>query len=221
MTGPAGTLAPSLMDEVLPRYETREVHDISVAAPRAEVYRALDGLTLGELHLFRALLGVRALPGRLARSRRRPDTPSRPNRVDPRARLLDWGLGTGFAVLASRPGSELVIGAAGQPWRPAGGAVAAIRDRDDFVAFDRPGFAKVAIGFRLEELPGGGTRVVTETRVDTTDPLTHRRFGTYWKVIRVWSGAIRQSWLRAIRRRAERGSRRAGVGSPALSSHGA
>jgi len=219
MTGPAATLAPSLMDEVLPRYETREIHDISIAAPPAEVYRALEGLTLGELHLFRALMGVRALPSRLARSRRRPVTPSRPSILDPEARLLDWGFRMGFAVLASRPGSELVIGAAGQPWRPAGGVVATIRDRDDFVAFDRPGFAKVALDFRLEELPGGGTRIVTETRVDTTDPLTHRRFGAYWKVMRVWSGAIRQSWLRAIRRRAERGSKRTGVGRTAPSPH--
>jgi hypothetical protein len=176
MTVPAATLTPSLINEVLPRYETREVHETVVAAPPAEVYRALEELTLGELHVFRALIGVRM----------------------------------GWAVLGSRPGSELAIGAAGQPWRPAGGVSAAISDRDEFEAFDRPGFAKVAIGFRLEEVPGG-TRVVTETRVDTTDALTHRRFGTYWKVIRVWSGAVRRTWLRAIRRRAERGP----VGLPA------
>jgi hypothetical protein len=171
MTVPAATLTPSLIAEVLPRYEAREAHETFVAAPPAEVYRAIEELTLGELHEFRALMGVRM----------------------------------GFAVLGSRPGSELVIGGAGQPWRPAGGVTATIRDRNEFEAFDRPGFAKVAIGFRLEEVPGG-TRVVTETRVDTTDALTHRRFGTYWKVIRVWSGAVRRSWLRAIRRRAERGA---------------
>jgi hypothetical protein len=204
MTVPATTLTPSLINEVLPRYETREVHEIVVAAPPAEVYRALEELTLGELHVFRALMGVRTLPTRLARSRRRPVTPGRPSILDPESRLLDWGAPTGFAVLGSRPGSELVIGAASQLWRPAGGVTATIGDRDEFEAFDRPGFAKVAIGFRLEEVPGG-TRVVAETRVDTTDALTHRRFGTYWRVIRVWSGAIRRSWLRAIRRRAERG----------------
>jgi hypothetical protein len=217
MTGPAATPAPSLIDEVLPRYETRDVHDISVAAPRPEVFRALEDLTLGELHVFRALMGVRGLPKRLARSRRRPVTPSRPHTLDPDRRLLDWSRRMGFAVLASRPGFELVIGAAGQPWRPAGGVTATIRDRADFVAFDQPGFAKVVLGFSLEEAPGGGTRVVTETRVDTTDPLTHRRFGTYWQVIRVWSGAIRRSWLRAIRRRAEHGPRRIGAGSAATS----
>jgi hypothetical protein len=204
MTVPAATLTPRLIDEVLPRYEAREVDDISVAARPAEVYRALEELTLGELHVFRALRGVRRLPGRLGRSRRRTVTPGRPSIPDPDARLLDSGVRLGFAVLGSRPGSELVIGAAGQPWRPAGGVIATIRDRGEFEAFDRSGFAKVAIGFRLEEIPGG-TRVVAETRVDTTDALTHRRFDTYWKVIRVWSGAVRRTWLRAIRRRAERG----------------
>jgi hypothetical protein len=206
MTSPAATPAASLIDEVLPRYETREVHEISVAAPQTEVYRALEDLTIAELHLFRALMGVRALPARLARSRHRPVTPRRPRALDPELRLLDWGLRMGFTVLACRPGSELVIGGAGQPWRPAGGATATIRGKEDFLAFDRPGFAKLVLGFKLERVPGG-TRLVTETRVDTTDPLTHRRFATYWQVIRVWSGAIRRSWLRAIRRRAERSPR--------------
>jgi hypothetical protein len=218
MTGPAATLVPNLIDEVLPRYETREVHGICVAAPRPEVYRALEELTIGELHLFRALMGVRALPRRLARSRRRPFTPSRPRALEPDVRLLDWGLRMGFTVLASRPGSELVIGGAGQPWRPTGGVTATIRGREDFEAFDRPGFAKLVLGFRLEEVPGGGTRVVTETRVDTTDPLTHRRFGAYWQVIRVWSGAIRRTWLRAIRRRAERGPERSAAKAPSAPS---
>ena len=204
MTVPTATLTPSLINEVLPRYETREVHEVFVAALPAEVYGALEELTLGELHAFRALMGVRMLPTRLARSRRRPVTPGRPSILDPESRLLDRGARMGFAVLGSQPGSELVIGAAGQPWRPAGGVTATIRGRDEFEAFDRPGFAKVAIGFRLEEVPGG-TRIVTETRVDSTDALTHRRFGAYWRVIRIWSGAVRRSWLRAIRRRTERG----------------
>src|SRR6266498_3031767 len=137
MTGP--TTPPALLDEVLPRYEAREVHEIFVAAPRADVYRALEALTVGELPLFRVLMGIRTLPARLARS----------------------------------------------------------------LAFDRPGFAKLALSFRLEDV-AGGTRVVTETRVDTTDPLAHRRFGAYWQVIRLGSSSIRRSWLRAIKRRAER-----------------
>jgi hypothetical protein len=200
MTATTAPPAPLLLDEVLPRYEAREIHEIFVAAPRPDVYRALEALTLGELPLFRALMGLRTLPARLARSVRRPAADR--SRLDPGMRLLDWGL-RGFTVLAQRPGSELVIGGPGQPWRLAGGSSTRIGSLADFLAFDRPGFAKLAVGFKLEEVPGG-TRVITETRVDTTDPLSHRRFGAYWRVIRIGSGAIRRSWLRAIKHRAER-----------------
>jgi hypothetical protein len=210
-TAPAGTArpaaaappaaAPTLLDEVLPRYEAREVHEIVVEAPQADVYLALQELTIRDLPVFRVLMGARALPARLARSGRRHGA-HRPRPLDPDVRLLDWGL-RGFTALAQRPGSELVIGGPGQPWRLAGGSVARIRNLAEFLAFDRPGYAKLALGFRLEPVPGG-TRVITETRVDTTDPLAHRRFGAYWRIIRVGSAAIRRNWLRAVKRRAER-----------------
>ena len=202
--------APLLLDQVLPRYEAREVHEVFVAAPPAEVYRALEALTLGELPLFRALMGLRVLPARVARSVRRPAGSDHPW-LDPDMRLLDWGL-RGLTVLARRPGSELVIGGPGQPWRLAGGMPTRVDGLAEFLAFDRPGFAKLALSFKLEQAPGG-TRVITETRVDTTDPIAHRRFGAYWRVIRIGSGAIRRSWLRAIKRRAE-GASAAASASP-------
>src|SRR6266536_1595853 len=116
VTTQTAPLAPerALLDDVLPRYEAREVHEILVGAPQADVYRALEGLTLGEVSLFRVLMGVRALPARLARSRRRPAGSARPRMLDPDVRLLDWGL-RGFTVLAQRPGSELVIAALANP----------------------------------------------------------------------------------------------------------
>jgi hypothetical protein len=40
--------------------------------------------------------------------------------------------------------------------------------------------------------------------VACTDPSSARRFGRYWRLIRPASGAIRRSWLTAIKRRAER-----------------
>jgi hypothetical protein len=50
----------------------------------------------------------------------------------------------------------------------------------------------------------GGCRVVTETRIVGTSPEATRAFLRYWRVIRPGSGAIRRSWLAAIRRRAVR-----------------
>jgi hypothetical protein len=46
--------------------------------------------------------------------------------------------------------------------------------------------------------------VVTETRVAGTSPEATRALLRYWVAIRLGSGAIRRSWLAAIRRRAAR-----------------
>jgi hypothetical protein len=81
--------------------------------------------------------------------------------------------------------------------------------------------AKAVLAF-LVRPERGGSRVITETRVAGTSPDATRAFLRYWRVIRPGSGAIRRSWLAAIRRRAVRvanGRRRRAerTRSPALS----
>jgi hypothetical protein len=44
-------------------------------------------------------------------------------------------------------------------------------------------------------------RVTTETRVQGTDAAASLKFRLYWLVIRLGSGAIRRSWLKAVERR--------------------
>ena len=74
--------------------------------------------------------------------------------------------------------------AVGKPWTPGGG----LRSAADFVAFDEPGFAKMALEFRA--LPeGAGSRLETETRVFLTDAGSRRRFAAYWLVVRPFSGS--------------------------------
>jgi len=108
--------------------------------------------------------------------------------------VLEEALRT-FSVLADVPGRELVVGAVGRPWQLRGGG----RPDADFRAFDEPGYAKMAMDFRLD-----GGLLTTETRVLLTDAAARRRFRAYWLVIRPFSGLIRRVWLRAIKRRAER-----------------
>ena len=94
--------------------------------------------------------------------------------------------------------SDGVYVAIGKPWTPRGG----LRPAADFVAFDEPGFAKMAIDLRA--LPeASGSRLETETRVFLTDAASRRRFAAYWLVVRPFSGLVRRSWLAAARRRAE------------------
>jgi hypothetical protein len=184
-----------MLDELLPRYDFSERHHLVVAAPPEQVYQAIMATTVGEMPLVWLLFAVRSLPRRLARTGGRS-----PARNEP---LVAQMLAAGFTLLAEDPGREMVGGVVGQFWKLRGGVVVTIRNGSDFVAFDRPGFVKAAIGFVILE-QAEGTRIETETRALATDAGSRRRFARYWRLIRPGSGAIRRSWLRAAARRAKR-----------------
>ena len=101
----------------------------------------------------------------------------------------------GFRVLADREGA-VALGAIGQPWRRRGG----LRADADFATFEEAGYAKMALGFVAD-----GRTLATETRVLLTDARSRRRFLVYWLAVRPFSGLIRRLWLRAAKRRLERG----------------
>jgi hypothetical protein len=190
--------ASTVLDRLVPTFQAVERHSATVAASADQVWAALSQVTTGELRLFRLLMGVRVLPGRLVRS---PGA-----RFDADEPLLGWAVRFGFTILGEDARRELVFGAIGQPWRLAGGrGMVAVVDGNDFAAFDRAGYAKMAANFRLDPIAGGSAvQLTTETRVACTDPTSARRFARYWRLIRPASGAIRRSWLTAIKRRAER-----------------
>ena len=89
-------------------------------------------------------------------------------------------------VLEDVPGEGLILRLKGQFWR--------LRGRGP----EAP--ATAVIDFRA--LPGS---LATETRVHVPDPVSRRKFGHYWRVVRPFSGLIRVGLLRAAKRRAEAG----------------
>jgi hypothetical protein len=89
--------------------------------------------------------------------------------------ILDVATGSGFHILADDPPRELVFGTRVAPHTLA------------------------VMNFRVE--PDG--RLTTETRVFSGSDQARRSFTVYWRIIRPGSGIIRQSWLEAIKRRAE------------------
>jgi hypothetical protein len=184
----------SLLEEVLPSFDARAVHDVWVPARPQVVFAAVKQVTVREVRLLLPLETLRGLPGLLAG---RPAF--RPARSAP---VLDE-FTAGVVSLGERPGVEIAAGAVGRFWRLAGNEPAAVRTREDFLSFAEPGYAKAAIAF-LVRPERGGTRVVTETRVAGTSPEATRALLRYWLAIRLGSGAIRRSWLAAIRRRSVR-----------------
>jgi hypothetical protein len=117
--------------------------------------------------------------------------------------VLDEFLNVGFVLLGEPPDAEIAAGAVGRFWRLANNEPAAVRMRRDFIAFAEPGYAKAAMAF-LVRPERGGSRAVTETRIAGTSPDATRAFLRYSRAIRPGSGAIRRSWLAAIRRRGVR-----------------
>jgi hypothetical protein len=189
--------AATVLDRLVPTFQAAERHSATIAASANQVWAALTQVTVGELRLFRLLMGLRVLPGRLL---------GRPRaRFDVEESLLGWAVRFGFTILGKEVRRELVVGAVGQPWRLVGGRGMAVAGGDDFAAFDQAGYAKMAANFQLVPDAGGrAVQLTTETRVACTDAASARRFARYWWLIRPASGAIRRSWLAAIKRRAER-----------------
>jgi hypothetical protein len=185
-----------LLDELMPYYEFEEVHSIRLSAPPERALDAAKQATPGEMPLVRLLFAIRSLPAVFSRGSRFATGRSEP--------LLVQMLDSGFVFLGEERGREVVAGVVAQPWRVRGGPEPDIRNADKFVAFERPGYMKAAMNFSVE-FQDDHTKLRTETRVLTTDPVSRRSFGRYWRVIYPGSAVIRRSWLKAAKYRAESG----------------
>jgi hypothetical protein len=181
------------LDRLLPDYDVVEHHERQLAVSAAEAFAAFRGLPLRDLPVSRLLFGVRSVPDRVAG---RPGLPS--SRSAP---ILDQLIETGFAVLWEDDRSVVV------------GTIAPVRglaveglggvDAGMFAAYDVPGYVKVAMEWAFEDMPDGGCRAMTETRVQSTDEVARVRFGRYWRLIGPFSAFIRREWLAALARATE------------------
>ena len=126
--------ARALIDECLPTHDFSAVYEIGIDAPAPVIYERLLSSDFSELWLVRLLMSIRS-------GRRLPR-----NRVPTglRHRLH----GTGFVILAEVPNEEIVIGVAGQFWRPDGRRCLEFTP-DNFAGFSPPGHAKAAWNFKL------------------------------------------------------------------------
>lgn len=188
-------MAPSetLLDAVIPDYDVHEVHEVVVHGERDRVWAALYEVSLSDVPVFHALMTARELPGLVVGRRWLTSDVDRP--------ILEQMTASGFLRLAERPADETVFGLLTRPWRP-GGVRTSVESPESFLSFDSPGWAKAVLSFRLDEMDQG-TRLVSETRVLTTDARALRAFRAYWLAVGWASAMTRRAWLAAIKRRAE------------------
>ena len=182
-----------LIDSFAPKPDAAETHRIVIAAPRQIVYRALWTADLGRSPVIKLLLGLRSLPGFVARG------------CHPLPRnqeiTLQTVINSGFGVLAEEPDQELVLGVSGRFWRPTGNL--SPFNRADFEKPVAGGLARAIWNFSVQESEDGRTILSTETRVVCGAGSSLRKFRAYWIIVRPFSGLIRRLMLRAVRRACE------------------
>jgi hypothetical protein len=181
------------IDEVVPSYQFGEAHEIRIAAPPDRVLAAAKAVTAREIRLFLLLTWLRS--PRWPRS-------GQPSILHPGADqpLLEVALHSSFVLLREEPGREIVFGTV-----VCCDLRAAPRSPEEFTSL-QGSLARAVMNFHVEDAGGGATRLVTQTRIATTDARAERVFARYWRLIYPGSALIRRMWLRAIKARAEAGA---------------
>ena len=185
----------SLLDRYLPEFDVRERHSRTLNADVRAVRTAIGQTDLTGIPVVRALLAIRALPGRL-----RTRLGGRTTPVPPPFTLADMPR-AGWTPLGEGP-EEVAFGTLTRPWR-LGDEAPLVVDQESFTGFSMPGYAKVAFSIRADPDGPHRTFVTTETRVATTDPRSRRRFAAYWVVVGPASALIRRLVLRRLANQVE------------------
>jgi hypothetical protein len=182
-----------LLDSVLPEFDVAKRHRISIRAARQQVFDAVVRYDFRESRVTQVLMALRGYGTRVRLA----------NAQAP-ATLRESLARFGFTPLAEAPGEEIVFGLAGQFWRPSGGLRSL--PAAEFATFHEPGFAKAAWNLLCRPTDDPDvTELSTETRVLCYGDAARRRFLLYWRVVERFSGLIRWSLLRGVKRAAERG----------------
>jgi hypothetical protein len=196
-----------LIDDFLPVYDVSDSVATLVHADLPSTWDALmnvDLIDVGRRRPLVAALGaLRALPDIVSHVLHGEP----PKGAPPHIRLNDlisipMGEG-GWILVGDRPQDEIALGLVGKFWRP----VIEFADvsRDDFVVFDRPGFAKTIYSLAVRRIGENQTLLSGTMRTATTDEHARKWFRRYWS-FGVGSGAhmLVNSLIDVVREDAER-----------------
>lgn len=173
------------LDDYLPSFDVTQRRHIVVDATPDEAYEAVRHVNLMRIGLGPRLLGeLRYLPERLLARIRGVDPPEMPESLT----IDDLADESEYVVLAESPGAEFVLGAVGRFWQPAIEWVEI--DPGEFASFDRPGYAKLAIGISVVPYGSNRSLITYEARTATTDAPARRRFRLYWALIGPFAGYL-------------------------------
>jgi len=187
----------SLLDKFMPAYEVVERHRLRIAAPADITLSTAFDMDLQQSAVIRGIFRARELILRTP-----PDPTLQPSGLVAQTIALGWG------VLAEVPGREIVMGAVTQPWEPK--VVFRALPPAEFASFSKPGFAKIVWTLRADPITAAESMFRTETRVNTTDAESRRKFRRYWSFVSPGVILIRRLSLGPLKREAERRAGEAG-----------
>ena len=170
-----------LIDQVLPKYDQREYHQIDIRGERREVYQTVRTIDFSDSLVIRTLFRLRGLPSTSTN--------------------LDGLLRVGFLLLRETRDEEFVLGLIGKFWTFRAEILKV--DPVQYVQFNQRGYAKVAWNFVIQESAPGIVTLSTETRIACTDDRSRSRFKLYWALIGRFSGLTRREMLRGVKRTVE------------------
>lgn len=184
---PRASAEPTLVDDwLLDGAWKLEHHALEMSVPPEVALAALAELRQGEIPIVRALMAMRGIPVGATRS------------------LGEFFATPPFLTLAEEPGRELVGGIVGPFWHFGRGRYPADLPStpEQFRAALASGRIAAIANFRADPLPGGGSRLWTETWAYAPRNADRRLFTAYWLLIGPFSAWIRRMFLVAARRRA-------------------
>ncbi len=163
-----------------------ERHDVSVAALPDRTYEATLQATFRDMPVARVLFTLRGIPhSRDMTLRQFFSTPP-------------------FLILEEDAPREIVFGVAGRLTLPGAGAKGQRRPSTpvELRAYVEDGAMRAIANFRVQATRSG-SRLSTETWVESFGARARRLFRAYWFVVGPFSALTRREFLRAARRRAE------------------
>ena len=170
-----------LIDQVLPKYDERESHQIDIRGRRREVYQTVRSIDFSDSLIIRTLFRLRGLPSTSTN--------------------LDGLLRVGFLLVHEIPDKEFVLGLVGKFWTLR--AEILKLNAVQYGEFSQRGYAKLAWNFAIQELAPGTVRLSTETRIACPDDPSRARFRLYWALIGRFSGLTRREMLRGVKKAVE------------------
>ena len=181
------------LDALLPDYSFNEYHDLRINASPEDVKHALQTTGVGDIPAVHLLLKIRGIGDKDLNHKVADNKPAQKTFSTP-----DFNF---FIADSTEFISVMILKASAKTPPPE------VTTAEQFMAFNEPGYVKVAFNFRFIGLENGQTLVSTETRNYAITKEDGRIFGRYWRIIYPGSAIIRRLWLDTLAEKAEKGQR--------------